>query len=112
MKDWKDVTSDSMKREGYGEKRYLKRYGEGTFVSVLYRMTGFGYMEWETAIIFHPAHRQYKWDEKKLFMVRGDRRHELDSLRGCDLMPWYRAHQTETNSFDTVLGAIKKQVMQ
>lgn len=108
MKDWQDVTSESMRREGYGEKRYLKKYGAGTFVSVLYRMTGFGYMEWETAICFHPAHRKYNWKEKKLFMVRGDRREELDNLKACQLMQWYRHHQCERNSFDTLVDRIVK----
>ena len=102
---WEDVSTPWQKSEG--EERHVKYFGEGVKVSVLHRFTGFGYWEWESALVFFPAHRKYNSDESRIYIVRGDRRKELDNLRGCELMPWYREHEHEKNSMETLLDAMK-----
>lgn len=106
MSEWKEVTTEWQREEG--EERHVKYYGNGAMVSVLHRLTGFGYWEWETGILFFPAGRRYKADESRLYIVRGDRRKELDGLRACQLMPWYRKHQHERNSFETLISMARE----
>ena len=50
MSNFEDVTADWQQREN--EKRYLRVIDDRCWISVLYRLTGFGYYEWETAIVF------------------------------------------------------------
>ena len=101
-----DVTDDYNREEG-GE-RWIRYVDEWTYINVLHRMTGFGYMEWESAIIFWTPGGT-TWRDKKMHMIRGDWRKELKDLTKDQLMPWYNA-RIEGNqiSFDAIIGALKE----
>lgn len=98
---WENVTSDYQKSEGYGEERWLRKVDDDCFVSVLHRMTGFGYMEWETAIRV-PS-------ENIFYMICGDRRQELSNLNREELVVWYHDNITgNKNSMDTLLETLSQ----
>jgi hypothetical protein len=74
---WRDVTQDCLRDEG-GE-RWLRAIDDECFITVLHRMTGFGYMEWETFIVFRTD----------TLLIRGDWRDELAEMPKERLRSWY-----------------------
>lgn len=98
---WKDVTSQYQKDEGYGEERWVRTVDENCWVSVLHRMTGFGYMEWETAICIRHD------NDQKTNIIRGDRREELSTMNRDELLEWYCLNiDGNRNSMETILEAL------
>lgn len=73
-------------------------------------MTGFGYMEWETAICWHlpVVGRDRTWKDRKCLIIAGDRRDELAALVEDELAVWYYSNiEGHRNSMETLLEALK-----
>ena len=102
---FEDRTDDYNRSEG-GE-RHVRTVSEHCWISVLHRMTGFGYMEWETAICFiDPAKRKHV--EGSPFIVRGDWRDELAEMPECELLAWYADKRCDNLiMFDALMGVLK-----
>lgn len=102
---FEDRTEDYSRNEG-GE-RHVRTVSENCWIGVLHRMTGFGYMEWETAICFtDPTTRKHV--EGSPFIVRGDWRDELANMPEGDLLQWYDGKIGDNPiMFDALLGALK-----
>ena len=99
---FEDVTDDWNKKDG-GE-RHVRTVSENCWISVLHRMTGFGYMEWETAICFRDPELN-KHANGSPMIIRGDWRAELVDVQECDLVAWYLQRiPGNQNSFDSALG--------
>jgi len=93
-----------------GGERWLRLISQDCWISVLHRLTGFGYMEWETAIVFVHAveGRERTWKDRDCLIIQGDRREELLTMRPGNLRPWYEANiDGNRNSFETLLDAIR-----
>ena len=103
---WRDVTTDYDREDG-GE-RHIRDIDHRTYISVLHRMTGFGYMEWETAIVF--VHENAKrFSDRDVLIIRGDRRDELATMPKDELRSWYAANiDSNRNSMDTIIECLKK----
>ena len=106
MSNFQDVTTDWQQREH--EERYLRTIDDRCWISVLYRLTAFGYFEWETAIVFiadvpEPTHK-----DRELLIIRGDWRDELNDMPKEQLRDWYAARiDGNRNSWDTLMQAIE-----
>lgn len=99
----------------YGGERWLRRIDEKCWISVLHRMTGFGYMEWETAIMFmhEVVGRKRTWKDQDCLIIAGDRRSELTDMPKEQLRQWYaeniNGHRNSMESFlETAKTAIKE----
>jgi hypothetical protein len=106
-----DVTDDYERSQG-GE-RWLRQIDPRCWISVLLRRTGFGYMEWETAIVIKidTGSRPKRWatDDRDCLIIAGDRREELAKMPKEQLREWHAAHiDGNRNSMDTVLNALKQ----
>ena len=99
--------TDNYERQQGGE-RWLRRIDDKCWVSVLHRLTGFGYMEWETAIVFliEEGSRPKRWasDDRDCLIIRGDWREELATMPKEHLRDWYAAHiDGNRNSMETII---------
>jgi hypothetical protein len=102
---FEDITDDYSRSEG-GE-RHVRTVGKNCWISVLHRMTGFGYMEWETAICFVDMATR-KHTEGSPFMVRGDWRKELETMPEGELLDWYASKRVDNPiSFDALMRELK-----
>ena len=82
------------------EERHVRTVSLNCWISVSHRLTGFGYLEWETAICFV--------EPSSCNIIRGDRRKELSEMSETELMPWFRANiEGNRNSFDSIMEAMK-----
>jgi hypothetical protein len=102
---FEDKTEDYNRSEG-GE-RHVRTVNETCWISVLHRMTGFGYMEWETAVCFiDPTTRKHV--QGSPFIVRGDWRDELAEMQESQLRAWYDSKRGDNSvTFDAILDALK-----
>lgn len=110
MNSFENVT-DEYERENGGE-RWLRRIDGKCWISVLHRLTGFGYMEWETAIIFliEPGSRVKRWesDDRDCMIIAGDRRMELNDMPKEKLREWYSVNiDGNRNSMETILKVME-----
>ncbi len=107
---WENVTAPFQVEND--EERYIRRVDETCFVSALYRLTGFGYYEWETAIVVdnpvaEGVRRTYK--DRDCWIIGGDRRDELGNMSKDELLKWYDANiEGNKNSFETMLNNIQQ----
>lgn len=105
---WIEVTDDFDRRSG-GE-RWLRRLDDKNWISVLYRLTGFGYHEWETALCLTPDSRPQDWPSWKThdcLIIAGDRREELERMPLEQLRAWYEANISgNKNSFGNFMDCI------
>jgi len=85
-------------RVGGNDERFVRTVSDNAWVSVLHRLTGFGWWEWETAICTR--------ESRTCNIVVGDRREELAAMNEAELLAWYEAHRCEKNSMETVLDAL------
>lgn len=111
IRNWKDVSSDWNREEG-GE-RWVRIVSEDCFLSYLYRMTGFGYMESETALrIKLPVEgRERTWRDTTCDIVLGDRREQFNDMTKEELVKWYADNaDMNRNSMGTIIGALKEAV--
>jgi hypothetical protein len=104
-----DVTDDNNREQG-GE-RWLRRIDPKCWISALHRRTGFGWMEWETAIVFiiEPGSRPKRWesDDRDCLIIGGDWREELATTPKEELREWYAANiDGNRNSMETVMHAL------
>jgi hypothetical protein len=91
----------------HGEERFIRQLDPDCWISVVYRITGFGWHEWETAICFQSFDAAGKRDFE-CHIIAGDRRRELENMPKELLMPWYTANiEGNRNSMDTLLEALK-----
>jgi hypothetical protein len=95
-----DVTDSERARDGSQELRYVRTVTDNLWISALYRLTGFGYYEWETAICTR--------EPQTCNIVRGDRRDELERLTPSEIAEWLDEHGHEKNSMETVLGILSE----
>lgn len=103
--------TDDFERENGGE-RWIRRINPKCWISVLHRRTGFGWMEWETALVFviEPGSRPKRWesDNCDVLIIAGDRREELATLPKDQLRDWYAANiEGNRNSMETILEALR-----
>jgi hypothetical protein len=104
-----DVTNDYQRADG-GE-RWVRTIDEWCWISVSHRLTGFGWMEWETAIVIvnevpTPTHK-----DRECLIIKGDRREELAEVPKHELRKWYEDHiDGNRNSFETVIEEAKRAV--
>jgi|FLOH01.1.fsa_nt_gi hypothetical protein len=108
MSEYVDVTSDYERAVGYGEERWVRTFDSRHWISVSYRMTGFGWMEWETALSIVADVPNPTWKDRDCLIIAGDRREELEGVEPADWRQWYADRiDGHRNSFETVLEAIK-----
>ena len=105
-----DVTDDHDRE--HGGERWLRKIDPKCWISALYRRTGFGWMEWETALVFviEPGSRPKRWesDNRDCLIIGGDRREELATMPKEQLRDWYAANiDGNRNSLETALHALK-----
>lgn len=106
MSNFVEVTSELQEREG--EERYVRTIGDRCWISVLYWLTGFGYREWETAIVFIADVPQPTHEDREFLIIGGDWRNELDDMPKEQLRDWYAAHiEGNRNSWDTLMKALE-----
>lgn len=94
--------------EGSEDERWLRRVSPKCWISVLHRRTGFGWTEWETALVtlIEPGSRPKRWesDDRDLVIVGGDHREVLDEMPESELAAWFAwAHDQMPNSFEGLL---------
>lgn len=111
MTSFVEVTDDYERAEG--GQRFIRRIDPKCWISVLYRRTGFGYYEWETALVFiiEPGSRtkRFESDDRDLLIIHGDRREELATMPKEQLRDWYKRNiDGNRNSMETILNAIKE----
>jgi hypothetical protein len=92
---WKEVTTDGEEGE-----RWVRVIDDKCWISALHRRTGFGWMAWETAIVFliEEGSRPKRWasDDRDVLIVAGDWRDELGLLPKESLRAWYEAQAANT----------------
>ncbi len=106
--------TDAFEREHEGE-RWIRRIDPKCWISALHRRTGFGWMEWETAIVFiiEEGSRPKRWasDDRDCLIIAGDRREELATMPKEQLRQWYADNISgNRNSIETILEAVKSSV--
>ncbi len=111
MSVFEEITND-YEREGGGE-RWIRRLDPKCWISVLHRLTGFGRLEWETAIVFiiEPGSRPKRWasDDRDCLIIAGDRRAELETMPKEQLRQWYASNiEGNRNSLETIIEEAKK----
>jgi len=92
MNNFKCIDSDNM--------QFVRDVSDNMRISVLNRMTGFGFYEWETGI------RTKNPDSFRL--VSGDRRDELNDLSEADVQLWYEEHRFAKPSAFVLLRRLKE----
>ena len=101
-----DVTEDRQRENG--EERWVRTIDRWCWISVSHRMTGFGFMEWETAIVIVHEVPTPTWKDRDCLIIKGDRRDELATMPKCELRKWYDANiDGNRNSMETVIEALK-----
>lgn len=110
MSVWVEVTTAYQLEAG--EERWVRLIDNSCWISVLHRMTGFGYMEWETALVFCvPPEQRPAGKDCETLIIRGDWREELEGMPKEQLRDWYAAHiEGNRNSMDSILHALKQEV--
>lgn len=98
-----------------GRERWLRNIDDKCWISVLHRRTGFGYMEWESAIVFirddgdPQKYARGKWDDRETLIILGDRRQELERTPKDQLRGWYESNiEGNRSSMETLLNACRE----
>lgn len=100
-----ETTTDYHRNEG-GEQ-HVRTVSETCWISVLHRLTGFGHMEWETAICFRDASTN-KQIPGSPHIVRGDWRQELIDMPESELMAWFNDKiNSNRTTFDAIIEILK-----
>jgi hypothetical protein len=97
-----EEVSDHWDKETGGE-RHIRKLSDRFWVSVLHRLTGFGWWEWETAIVIVRDD-----SDRKVLIVRGDHRETLADKTEAEILDWYSEHSEERNSLETIINALKE----
>lgn len=113
LKEWEDITSERHREDG--EEQWFRRIDPKCWISALYRKTGFGWYEWETAIVFliEEGSRPKRWasDDRDCLIIGGDRRKELAYMPKDQLRQWYADNiEGNRNSMDTIIETIKNTI--
>lgn len=106
MNNFEQVPDDF---EGNHE-RHIRRIDPMCWISVLHRRTGFGWSEWETAIVFvhEVTDRPRTWKDRDCLIIAGDRRRELNDMPKNQLRAWYAANiEGNRNSMETIIEALR-----
>ena len=94
MTNFVEVTEEFHQKTG-GE-RHFRKISDDLWVSVLYRLTGYGTMVWETAVVRvrkdgDPLkYARGKWDDREMFLFIGDYRSELETVDEEGVMGWVK----------------------
>ena len=106
MSNFIEVTQDWQKVEH--EERYVRQIDDKCWISVLYRLTGFGYREWETALVFVPD-VETPTNRREVLIICGDWRHELNDMPKEQLRDWYAKNiDGNRNSMETFMEAVRE----
>lgn len=110
MSVWVEITNHYERK--HGGERWIRRIDSKCWISVLHRMTGFGHMEWETALVFiiEEGSRPKRWegDDRDCLIIGDDWRDELAEMPKEQLRAWYAAHiDGHRNSMETIIHALK-----
>lgn len=106
MNNFVEITTELQERER--EERHVRIIDERCWISVLHRLTGFGYWEWETAIVFVADVPQPTHKDREFLIIRGDWREELNDMPKEQLRAWYAARiDGNRNSWDTLMQVIE-----
>ncbi len=113
MSAFVECTKDHEREQG-GE-RWIRNVDPKCWISVLHRRTGFGWMEWETAIVFiiEEGSRPKRWesDDRDCLIIAGDRREELAEMPKEQLRQWYQENiEGNRNSMETLLVNLKASI--
>lgn len=105
-----DITDDYNREKG--EKRWIRRIDPKCWITVHHRPIVFGWMEWETALVFiiEPGSRPKRWerDDRDCFIIAGDHREELANMPKEQLRAWYAANiDGNRNSMETLIHKVK-----
>ena len=109
---WQEVTDEWDQKTG-GE-RWLRELTPTTWISVLHRLTGFGWWEWETAFVRirddgDPLKgARGTWDDREQIIVLGDHRQALGEMPLDEVIAWFRADGHPKNTMEQVLDAMKE----
>lgn len=109
MNNFKQIKNDI--HESDGGERWIRHIDKDCWISALHRLTGFGWMEWETAIVFvHEVNdRPRTWKDRDVLIIAGDRREELNDMPKEKLRDWYSANiEGNRNSMETVIQSLKE----
>jgi|TARA_R110000851_G_scaffold262793_1_gene415279 hypothetical protein len=99
-----DATSDDQRAEG--GIRVVRTFDDRHWISVSYRRTGFGWMEWETALCIVADVPNPTWKDRDCLIIAGDRRNELADIDPADWREWYAARiDGNRNSMEAILNA-------
>ena len=104
---------DCPHEEKFGGGRWARMISEDFWISVVHRMTGFGYMEWETAVCRirddgDPLKfARGKWDDRICEIIQGDHRDELSATSERETTAWASKNCGYKNSFEIILSAIE-----
>lgn len=105
MNNFVDVTSEWQSRDG--ERRFLRIIDDRCWVSALYRKTGFGWFEWETAIVFVMTDADSGPGSREVLIIGGEWRRELNDMPKEQLRDWYAANiDGNRNSMDTLMQSL------
>lgn len=95
-----------------GGERHLREINKNLWISVLHRKTGFGFWEWETAIVRIRDNddplkfKRGSWDDREMIVLSGDRRIELNDLNQEEILAYAHTHSGEKNTFDKIMEAL------
>jgi hypothetical protein len=102
---FEETTKDYHREEG-GEQ-HVRTLGPNCWVSVLHRRTGFGHMEWETAIC-RTDPETGRHVQGSPFIVVGDWRTELAEMPEGELMAWYESKiEGNRTMFDKLMELLR-----
>ena len=107
---WENVSAEWETETG-GE-RWLLSLTPTSWVSVLHRLTGFGWWEWETAYIRiredgDPLkHARGSWDDREQIIIAGDHREAISGMPVDQIPEWFRNGNHPKNTMGQVLDAM------
>lgn len=107
--NWTEATKDYDRERG-GE-RWIRKLGDDCWLSCLHRLTGFGHMEWETAlcIVLPVEGRERTWRDQTCDIVLGDRREQFNDMTREQVIEWYKQNKDKhPNSMGQLIAAIKE----
>ena len=108
--NWENV-SGAWEEETGGE-HWLMHLTYTSWVSVLYRRTGFGWMEWETAYVrmreeSDPLkYARGSWDDREQIIIAGDHRKAISELPIDQIPDYFRNDSHTKNTMDQLLDSL------
>lgn len=99
---WRDVTTpDPYDPNGW---RYIRTLSDIAWISCLHRLTGFGFMETETAFCYKDPNEENQITQ----IILGDHREALTTLTLDEVIEYFKLPEHEKNTLATVLDKLKQ----